>query len=82
MVLVSRYFLVCIEENREVWWGWGGGLVTLAWFHRHWVEVIHYTYPLCVTSVCRSPSFLNKSTTVSIGVASVIWIGLYHDKDK
>lgn len=31
-------------------------------------EITGLTYPLCVTSVCLRPSFLNISTTVSIGV--------------
>lgn len=33
------------------------------------------SYPLRVTSVCRSPSFLNMSITVSIGVWSVTVTG-------
>jgi hypothetical protein len=33
------------------------------------------SYPLCVTSVCRSPSLRNMSTTVSMGVWSVMVMG-------
>ena len=33
------------------------------------------THPLCATSVCRNPNFLNISMTVSIGVSSVMVIG-------
>jgi hypothetical protein len=39
------------------------------------VDVTICSYPLCVTSVCRSPSLRNMSTTVSIGVWSVMVMG-------
>ena len=38
-------------------------------------EIQRFTYPLCVTSTCLSPSFLNMSMTVSIGVWSVTVMG-------
>lgn len=38
------------------------------------------THPLCVTSVCLSPSFRNISTTVSMGIASVICTGLCNNR--
>lgn len=42
-----------------------------------WFLTFPKTYPLCVTNVCRSPSFLNISTTISIGVWSVIVTGAW-----
>ena len=39
------------------------------------VDVTICSYPLCVTRVCRSPSLRNMSTTVSIGVWSVMVMG-------
>ena len=40
------------------------------------------SYPFTVTKVCRNPSFLNISTTVSIGVWSVIVTGAYNNYKK